>query len=160
MKSIDKQSDDGTERPIIAVTLGWAGVLPFAALSCLAVAASADTAEMARHALIGYGAIILGFMGGVQWGLEMTLPYHASGTGLGYAASVTPALVAFAATLAPLSVALWILMAGFGGLLAYDLQRLRQGIGARWYATLRWQLSLAVIAALLVAAMVGVGNLF
>ena len=71
----------------------------------------------------------------------MTLRDQASGTGLGYVASVTPTLVAFSATLAPLSAALWILMARFGGLLAYDLQRLRQGIGARWDATLRWQLS-------------------
>ena len=69
MEAIDKQSDVGTERPVIAGTLGWTGILPFVALSCLAIAASADTAEMARHALIVYGAIILGFMGGVQWGL-------------------------------------------------------------------------------------------
>ena len=153
MNIMEKHITAATEPPVVAMTLGWLGVVPFVALSCFVAVASVDIAAAARHALVSYGAIILGFMGGVQWGLEMMLPDPTSGNQKGYAASVVPAFMAFAATLSPPLAALWILIAGFGGLLAYELNRFRHGIGARWYATLRWHLSLAVITALVVAAL-------
>ena len=60
-----------TSIPRLALGLGWGGIVPFAGLALLAIAADHETASIAAGALISYGAVILSFMGGVQWGLEM-----------------------------------------------------------------------------------------
>jgi hypothetical protein len=139
--------------PSIALGLGWAGVLPFAGLSIMAIAAPSTTARMSGEALVGYAAIILGFMGGVEWGLEMARSDDVVRTSPGYLRSVVPALGAFAATLAPPVAALWLLAVGFAGVLSYDVWRIRRGVGPGWYASLRWQLSLPVIVCLLGSAL-------
>ncbi|MGE5267452.1 MAG: DUF3429 domain-containing protein, partial [Deltaproteobacteria bacterium] len=112
------------EIPSPAFWLGWAGVIPFATLAALVVAnggAGIDAATALR-ALISYGVIILSFMGGVQWGLEMT---REDGSGPGFLASVMPALIAFAVSFIDPAAALAILAAGFILLLIYDLRRVR-----------------------------------
>jgi hypothetical protein len=106
--------------PSIALGLGWAGMLPFAGLSIMAITAPSTTARMSGGAL----EIILGFMGGVQWDLEMARSDDVVQTSPGYLCSVAPALAAFAATLAPPIAALWLLAAGFAGLLSYDVWRI------------------------------------
>jgi hypothetical protein len=62
----------GPPPPRLALALGGAGVLPFAALS-LAIAFGADVPLVANEpaALIAYAAIISSFMAGVHWGLAM-----------------------------------------------------------------------------------------
>jgi hypothetical protein len=139
--------------PSPAFWLGWAGVLPFAALSALTVIDSGAATGIGQgavlQALITYGMIILSFMGGVQWGLEMSRP-EGSGAA-GFAASVLPALVAFAASFVSPLAALVILAAGFLILLGYDRARIRAGIGPVWYGALRMQLSTAVVISLAVA---------
>jgi Protein of unknown function (DUF3429) len=62
-------------------------VLPFAGLALLTVAAPSGMALWSLPALISYGAIILGFMGGVQWGLELTQITRDHNLPLGYVAS-------------------------------------------------------------------------
>jgi FtsH-binding integral membrane protein len=145
--------------PTSAFWLGWAGVIPFAGLAALLLLDAAPVAGLdqsrALSALLAYGMIILSFMGGVQWGLEMARGSQSAGAarGLGYAVSVVPALIAFGASFASPAAALLILAVGFALLLAYDLQRIREGVGPDWYARLRVQLSTAVVACL--AAAVG-----
>ncbi len=138
-----------THIPSPAFWLGWAGVLPFAALSALTLIESGATTGIGQgailQALITYGMIILSFMGGVQWGLEMTRGDGKSPDAIGFAASVVPALVAFGASFVNPMAALVILAVGFVLLLAYDLRRIRAGIGPGWYAGLRFQLSTAVV---------------
>jgi len=135
------------EIPSPAFWLGWAGVIPFAAFAALVVAGGSGgiDATTALRALISYGTIILSFMGGVQWGLEMTRGDGKSPDAIGFAASVVPALVAFGASFVNPMAALVILAVGFVLLLAYDLRRIRAGIGPGWYAGLRFQLSTAVV---------------
>jgi hypothetical protein len=140
------------EIPASAFWLGWAGVLPFAALSALTIAGGAETG-WALGSLAAYGMIILSFMGGVQWGLEMARPDGREAGFAGFAASVVPALVAFGASLADPLLSLGVLAVGFAGLLAYDLARVRFGIGPPWYARLRWQLSAAVLFCLAVVGL-------
>lgn len=144
--------------PKTAFWLGWAGVIPFAGLAALVLFDAAPVAGLDRAraltALLAYGMIILSFMGGVQWGLEMARgsQHGRAAGGLGYAASVVPALIAFAAFFASPAAALLILAVGFALLLAYDLRRIRDGIGPAWYARLRVQLSTAVVVSLAAAA--------
>jgi hypothetical protein len=147
--------------PRPAFWLGWAGVIPFAALSVSTLtggdAWSGVDQSRVLHVLVTYGMIILGFMGGVQWGLEMSRPEGNSATG--FAASVIPALIAFAASFVSVFAALIILIAGFLILLAYARARIRAGIGPIWYGALRLQLSTAVILCLGIASVASLSGM-
>ena len=90
----------------MAMVLGWAGVVPLAGLAYLTTVSPPETASSAVQALVSYGEIILGFMGGVQWGLEMVRSEDGKRNAVGYVFSVVPALIAFAASLALPRVAL------------------------------------------------------
>ena len=132
--------------PLSAAALGWAGVLPFlaGALAVVLRLAGSTPGEL----LAAYGTAILSFMGGVQWGVAMRVDE----TGWrGYAISVLPALLGWAALLMPRPVGLAVLAAGFCALLAYDLWTARRGEVPAWYARLRVQLTVAVVALLLIA---------
>jgi len=135
--------------PKPVLVLGWAGVAPFALLSLLAILGSASVAGNALEALIVYGAVILSFMGGAQWGLEMAKPAAPDDGRRGYALSVLPALAGFAAAMFPPRAGLALLCAGFLALLAYDLRRARDGVGPSWYPALRKSLTAAVVTTLL-----------
>jgi hypothetical protein len=150
---VRKASEIMSTIPTSARWLGWAGVIPFAGLAALLLLDAAPVAGLdqsrALTALLAYGMIILSFMGGVQWGLEMGR--GSEGDGVGYAMSVIPALIAFGASFASPAAALLILAVGFALLLIYDLRRIRDGIGPAWYARLRVQLSTAVVISLAAA---------
>jgi hypothetical protein len=140
--------------PAPALLTGWAGVLPFAACAAFSIAGPPDLARMASGTLLSYGALILAFLGGVQWGLVMcatgVVPHWHH-----YPASTLPALVAFPAAFLPVAAALGLLAAGFLGLLVYDLRRVRAGWAPGWYARLRLQLSAAVLLLLALVAVAG-----
>jgi hypothetical protein len=127
--------------------LGWAGVLPFAAFAAASVAAAPLPIDP-LPVLVGYGCVILSFMGGAQWGLATRDP---GGLVTRFAASVVPALVAWPALLLAPRLALAVLIAGFAGLCAYDLWTVRKGGAPRWYGRLRLQLTAAVVLVLLAA---------
>jgi hypothetical protein len=101
-------------------------------------------------ALRAYGACILSFMGGAQWGV--LLPQEGGHAPFfRYLISVLPALLAFLCLLIPSTPGLIGLIIGFLALLAYDLSTIDQGIAPRWYASLRIQLTLAVVVLLGIA---------
>ena len=130
--------------PVVALLLGWVGVVPFAAFVVLAIVGVPAHSGAAMAALVGYGAIILSFMGGVLWGLEMS---QGRSQGL-YAVSIVPALVAVAAMLSQATYGILLLLCGFAGLLAHDVKYSRAAGAPSWYPVLRWQLTAAVIALL------------
>jgi hypothetical protein len=137
--------------PRPALLLGWAGVIPFALLTAASVLAIHPWSLDPTMALRAYGACILSFMGGAQWGVLLPqegghVPFFR------YLVSVLPALLAFLYLLISNSLGLIGLIAGFLALLAYDLLTVRQGLAPRWYASLRVQLTLAVVVLLGIAA--------
>ena len=137
--------------PLSPFVLGWAGVIPFAVLSaatCLRFAVSPAPVTL----LVGYGVAILSFMAGAQWGLAMRAPDGSEHGWRGYAISVVPALIGWICLFLPVRPALLVLAASFAALLAYDLWTLRLGYAPPWYGRLRWQLTSAVLALLIVAA--------
>ncbi len=141
--------------PVLALVLGWAGVLPFWGLA-LALAAGVDLPVIGDEAaaLVSYGAIILSFMAGVHWGLAMRAPDAPDGaqaTRL-LAISVVPAVIAWFATLATTGTAIVILAILFVALLPVDLWAITERLAPPWYRPLRLQLSAAVVTALLLAA--------
>ena len=138
-------------RPVLL--LGWAGVIPFALLSAAIVLGFEPWSLDPRWALQSYGAAILAFLGGAQWGVllprrqeEVSVPWR-------YGVSVLPALMGFLCLLAPHTLGYVGLVAGFLGLLAYDLSTVQKGLAPSWYGTLRIQLTGAVVVLLTFAAL-------
>ena len=139
--------------PLPPFILGWAGVIPFAALSA-AVCLKLQSTPAPIILLIGYAVAILAFMSGVQWGLSRRAPEGAEIGCRGYAFSVVPALVAWACLYLPARIGLVLLAATFAALLAYDLWTLRRSYAPQWYGRLRWQLTCAVVVLVVAAAAV------
>lgn len=135
--------------PRVPFVLGWAGVLPF--LACAILVWSPLMHEAALQGILLYGAIILSFLGGVHWGLELRQSESQITLGSGYSLSVIPALVAFLAFYFQSFLSLLIIAMGFLGLLVHDLQRVREGRVPAWYGVLRLQLTTAVLLCLLSA---------
>ena len=140
-----------TKIPFPALALGAAGVIPFASLAGLIQLDGAGllAPEQAVRVLQLYGAVILSFMGGAQWGLASARPSGPSARAL--AVSVLPALFAWATFLVASDLALLAQAAAFLALMLYDLWTVRRGEAPRWYGRLRVGLTLAVITSLLAA---------
>ena len=138
--------------PRPAFVLGWLGVIPFAAFALLAVAGGLPPRGAAISGLILYGAIILSFMGGAQWGLSMVTTRD---MGARLAISVLPALAAFGLWFLPATPALLGLATVFVALLLYDIGTAREGEAPAWYPALRIQLTSAVVICLLIPTLLG-----
>ncbi|MDP2212287.1 DUF3429 domain-containing protein [Phenylobacterium sp.] len=143
--------------PPAALLLGAAGVIPFAALALLIVLDGAGllAPEQAKRVLRLYGAVILSFMGGAQWGLATARADGPKARAL--AVSVLPALFAWAAFLVPAGPGLLALSAAFLALMLYDLWTVGRGEAPLWYGRLRVGLTLAVVGALQIALVAGGG---
>ncbi len=138
-----------TAIPRPALILGWLGVAPFALFALAGGLQIQGHRALAIQGLVAYGAVILSFMGGVQWGLAMAAPTVGLRRAGAFAVSVLPALAAWSCVLLPGSVALAGLAGAFALWLTYDLWTVRQGDTPAWYASLRAPLTLAVVACLL-----------
>lgn len=135
------------EVPIAAERLGLAGLVPFIAGALLAVAGG-PWRDWAETALLGYGAVILSFMGGVHWGMTIAAP-ACSAPRLAW--SVVWALLGWAGLLVGGDLGLVLLAAGFVGLFAYDRRATGRNEAPAWYPALRRPLTAVVVACLVVA---------
>ncbi|WP_150525765.1 DUF3429 domain-containing protein [Roseibium sediminis] len=141
-----------TTIPQSALWLTASGYIPFAILSLASLLAPAPFQPQIGIALLLYGAIILSFLGGIHWGVEMA---HGAQSGsppnlLALAISTAPSLIAWASLALPHpfhSVGLGI---GFLLILTYDLRCKKTGRVPDWYPKLRIPVTLAVLVALLV----------
>jgi Protein of unknown function (DUF3429) len=154
--------------PRAALILGLAGALPFLA-GALQVATGwpmgPRSTGPALYLLTIYGAIILSFMGGAQWGLAVAISvrrdndgdngWHGAASWRRYGLSVVPALIAWAGLWFAARTGLMVLVAGFVTLLVYDLWSVAQGEAPAWYGRLRFGLTSAVVVCLLAAAIFG-----
>lgn len=134
--------------PAPAAHLGLAGVLPFAGAAAASLG-SAPLSAFASQALLAYGAVILSFLGGLQWGLLIRAG-RAGYRGLGL--GVLPSLVGWAALLLGGRGSLVLLAVSFLLVLAVDIRLARAGIAPDWFPRLRGALTGAVVLCLLAAA--------
>jgi hypothetical protein len=135
--------------PAPAAFLGLAGVLPFAAAALGSSLLGGEPGAFARMALLGYGAVILSFLGGIHWGLAIA----AGRPGLReLGVGVLPSLVGWAGLLVGGAAGLLLLALGFAGVLLVDFRLTRDGVAPPWFARLRSVLTGAVCACLLLAA--------
>ena len=137
--------------PSAAAWLGASGALPFVALAALIAGDLAGARDFFGLALNAYAALILSFLGGVQWGLTIA---HAGVDALWgrLLAAVAPSLVGWCALLLAPPAGQLLLAAAFLAVLAVDLRAHGQGLAPRWYGRLRWPLTVTVVLSLLLAA--------
>lgn len=159
--------------PVLAYILGVAGLIPFLVCSFGAVATTNPTqATRSMAALVGYGAVILAFLGGVHWGFVLSpvpgdADVAAGRTRYRLVLGIAPALVGWLALLL-LLLALWdvavaLLLAGFVAVTAAEVELNRRGQLPPGYMVLRWALSIVVallLATVLVLRLVGARLIF
>jgi hypothetical protein len=153
--------------PLLAVLLGIAGLIPFIVCGLGAVSVDPITANRMLTALVGYGAVILSFIGGVHWGFALSAPaapvplgtespsmrgfFTAERSRLVF--GVVPSLIGWLALLLQMLlldwVALMVLIVGFIGTVVVEHQAARRTLlqPAR-YIWLRWGLTVVVVAML------------
>lgn len=127
--------------PRVVAWLGYGGLLPFLTLT---PASLLDTQHVAlwSSALYAYGAIILGFVGALHWGLAMSLPALTERERTArYAWSIVPALIAWPALLLTPAYAAPLLVFGFVAHYLQDRRLARLALLPGWYLPLRLRLS-------------------
>ena len=137
--------------PAGAAWLGGAGALPFVMFAFLPLAGLSLPGLDPVTTLVAYGAVILSFMGGIQWGWAMTQAEAADSLFRPLTISILPALVGWVAVLLPGTAALVALSTAFAFVLAVDIAAAAAGHTPAWYPRLRWPLTVVVIASLLAA---------
>lgn len=141
---------DPTRAPEPAQWFGYVGLLPFVVATAVLAIGADEWHDWARQALLGYGAVILGFLGAVHWGLALREPpllhlRHYFGWG------VLPALVGWLALLLPPRPGIGLLIAGYALQYAADRHATVQDALPVWYERLRLRLSKVVLVSLAVA---------
>jgi Protein of unknown function (DUF3429) len=132
-----------SEPSLLARYLGYAGLVPFALLAILLWTVHADTQGYAALALVGYGAVIASFLGGVHWGIAAQLP--AQDARFHYVWGVLPSLLGWVAVVLPATAGL--ALTGVT-LLACYLVDVRSYPPVGWAAWLPMRLRLTVVALL------------
>lgn len=141
--------------PAAAGWLGGLGLIPFVFCAAVAALSPPEWAALASRALGLYGAVILSFLGGIQWGLAISGSDSSGASTTLFRRlllSVLPALLGWCALLLPFTYSLLLLAVAFALVLVVDLQAVREKQAPSWYPRLRWPLSLTAIAALIVGA--------
>ena len=144
-----------TAIPRAALTLGLAGLLPFAfgAATVLSPALfdwavnTVGPRFAGPYVLIAYGTVILCFMAGVLWGFATKAEGRRAA--LGYGLSVLPALWAFLFVGGGAAQAISALLVGFLALITLDLQFLLWRLVPPWWLRLRLMLTAGVVICLL-----------
>jgi hypothetical protein len=144
--------------PALAVILGIAGLIPFIICGLGATAANDVRSSLSAFALIGYGAVILGFLGGVHWGFTLSVQ-HDPAERFRLSLGVLPAIVGwlalaltFATSQAVLGLA--ILIAAYVGTVVVEWRAHARGLVPDGYIGLRVGISAVVI--LLLTTVLGV----
>ncbi|KAK0664773.1 hypothetical protein DIS24_g323 [Lasiodiplodia hormozganensis] len=171
-----KETFSLTEVPHQAYVLGLAGVLPYLGTSLSTVACayeinhaaagsstflSADTAEALLHILeplqVGYGAVIISFLGAIHWGLEWA-GYGGHQGYRRYAIGVAAPAVAWPTILLPVEYSLIAQFLAFNFLYYADARATVRGWTPPWYGTYRFVLTF-IVGASIVVSLIGRGQI-
>ncbi|RDI81503.1 hypothetical protein Vi05172_g8408 [Venturia inaequalis] len=173
-----KDTFDLSDVPRKAYWLGLAGVLPYLATSVATIGVAQEmniaheqgmgylfTAEQAEHLLhileplqVGYGAVIISFLGAIHWGLEWA-NYGGKPAGMRrYMVGVLAPAVAWPTTLMPVEYALITQFLAFTSLYYADTRASRRGLAPPWYGTYRFVLTF-IVGASIVVSLIGRGQI-
>jgi len=140
-----------------AALLGW---VPFAAGLLLTLLPALRPLEIVvfERAMIGYGALILAFLGGVRWGIRLQ---GGAGSDLIFVIGIFGSVLGFLTLLMPYTIALAVLTVGFGAQGAWDTwSGFRGGVPplyARMRSTMTLLVCLTLLAILIARAAIGSG---
>ena len=140
--SLEECMDSVKLSPHTAGLLGYAGLIPFV-LAALAIHVPWPGAALSTTIFLSYGAVILAFLGGIQWGLALTPGVERANERV--VVGVLPALIAWPLLVLPApATAIIVLAAGFAALWLWERRRCAI-TGPAWYPALRTRLTLAVL---------------
>jgi hypothetical protein len=147
--------------PAIAISLSLLGLVPFVFFAFGAVGHIPETAERMLVSLIDYAALMLGFAGGVHWGLA--LAPGALRPALRFGAGVLPLIVAWVALILAQMVSPWVALAvlilGYLATVLTEHRAAQRLLVPSRYVWLRWGVSLvAVVMMVMVLILRGVGQ--
>ena len=139
--------------PAVAILLGLAGLVPFIGCGLGAMARDGE-ADTMLAALIAYGAAMLAFLGGMQWGFALPAGSDPRRQRWRLVLGVLPPLVGWLALLiglvAPRWIALAVLTAGFiGTALGEHRAAVQDPAVPSGYLWLRWALTVVAAAMLI-----------
>ncbi len=140
----------GAERPpLVAWVYGGLGLIPFLGGAGAAVMLPGVPRLAAQLELIAYGALILSFLGGGRWGLEIgRQPVRATVI----SASMLPTIVAFLLIIAMGVPSPWRLVGLSVAFLAQWAWDVRSADTPAWYPPLRHLLTAGAVGCMLVGA--------
>jgi hypothetical protein len=142
--------------PSCAAWLGGLGALPFGLCALLAMRSDGALNAVGLKALLGYGAVILSFLGGIHWGLAISPGSPGKTPSCArLSVSVLPALIAWPALLLPLAIGFVLLAGAFIAMFFFDVHTSRTGLAPSWYPRLRLPLSCAAATSLIIGAYLG-----
>ncbi len=138
---------ENSEPSPLARYLCYSGLVPFALLAAALWALPADAQALVHRlvatALVGYGAVIASFLGGVHWGIAGQLPQH--GAKFHYVWGVVPSLLGWVVLVVPATMGLALLALTLITCYAVDLRSYPR-VG--WAAWLPMRLQLTAVAVL------------
>ena len=142
--------------PSSARWLGLLGLVPFVTMTFEAVTDISAGADDARFGLRAYGAVILSFLGGIQWGLAIRNSDGNARTRQGLTpiltVSIVPSLIGWTGLVVEELLGFGLLIIGFVLVLLSDVRAVNKGIAPRWYLRLRYPLTAIVISCLTITA--------
>lgn len=134
--------------PFSTAVFGGLGLIPFAVGAVLANVP--ETTQTGHWLIIGYGAVILSFLGGIQWGVGLKAAPRAW---LPYSVAIVISLMGWVAMLLPPLWGLLILAAGFVSAFVYDAISVGIFRLPGWFLWLRSLLTVSVVSCLALAAL-------
>lgn len=150
-------ADDTENAPAelqLARTGRYLALLGFAPLAILAlwlygIPADHPWRQATVTLLTGYAAVTLSFLGGIRWGIAL---FGRSAERQGHIVlSVVPPLIGWMALIAPPPLVFVFLAVAFAAQGAWDSLTLPPGAAPDWFRRVRFQMTLLVVAALVLA---------
>lgn len=140
---------DAKRIPVWPLVLGLAGLAPFYLSLAMSLSGDMTLAMFGPLSFVSYAAVIVSFLGGARWGLELARAPDAPSPWR-LIASVLPSIagwIAVVINIAP-AASIGVLIAGFLAQVAWDWQASRTGLAPVWYGALRTILTGGVLLAL------------
>lgn len=153
-----QKQEDSLPSPLVppvvmaARGLGYGGLIPFLFLGAANLLALRTPFAPPSALLIGYGAVILSFVGALHWGAQLTASQPEARRLIW---SVLPALLAWVSLMMPLSYATSALIAGLLVCFIYDWGVLSKGQWPAYMKPLRVILTLCACLSLATNYLVG-----
>jgi hypothetical protein len=145
--------------PLPALVLGAGGLVPFFALATGIALFPEPNLSYFLGWLTQYGALIVSFVGALQWGLAMRMPQADGGEQwAAFGWSVCPALVAWVALQLPQYEGVYLLAALFVVCLLMDWRFARRHALPAWFMRLRVALTTGAVLSLGIAGWVLAGH--